>query len=83
MFKPVKLDGSRMGCRVEFRTPDNGLARTGLQEGDVIVEVEGKPMTIHLALALTDRLEQASLTGLDLTILRGGQAERISARIGR
>ncbi|MBI4617904.1 MAG: hypothetical protein HY720_30110, partial [Planctomycetes bacterium] len=45
VFKPMKLDGDRMGCRVEFRTPENGLSRTGLKEGDMIIEVEGKPMT--------------------------------------
>ncbi|GEM_PF-2653181 len=83
VFRPVKLDGSRTGCRVEFRTPDNGLARTGLKEGDVIVEVEGKPMSIQAALGLTHRLEEASLTGLELTILRDGQTQQVTARIGQ
>jgi len=83
VFRPIQLDGARTGCRVEFRTPDNGLARTGLKEGDVIVEVEGKPMSIQAALALTHRLEEASFTGLELTILRDGQAQQVTARIGQ
>lgn len=83
VFHLLKLGDSRTGCRVEFRTPDNGLARTGLKEGDVIVEVEGRPMSTQMALALSSRLDQASLTGLDLTILRNGQSQRVTARIGQ
>ncbi len=82
VFHLVTLDGSRTGCRVEFRDPENGLAKSGLKEGDVILEVAGQPMSTRVALGLVQRLEQASLTGLDLTISRDGKTEHVDARIG-
>ena len=79
----VPLEGSRTGCKVEFRTPENGLARTGLKEGDVILQVAGEEMSPRLALRLVQLLEEASLTGLDLAILRDGTTVHVSARIGQ
>lgn len=83
VFHLVTLDGSRTGCRVEFRTRENGLARSGVKEGDVILEVAGEAMSTRVALGLVQRLEQASLTGLDLTISRDGKIEHVDARIGQ
>lgn len=83
VFHIVSLEGARTGCRVEYRDPDNGLARSGVKGGDVILEVAGEPMTTRVAVGLVQRLEQASLTGLDLTVARDGRTEHVDARIGQ
>jgi regulator of sigma E protease len=57
-------------------SPDEPGARAGLKAGDVIVAVDGKPMTFHTDFRSV--IAKSADTPIRLTILRGGAVQTVS-----
>ena len=67
------------GVRISGITPGSLPARLGLRSGDLIVEVDGRPLTPDSALELASRLE--SLEQLSAQIRRGSEEFMLRADI--
>lgn len=56
--------------------PNSPAQQAGLQEGDEIIAINGEPV-FHTA-ALTRKIQEDPAAGMDLTILRDGNREKVS-----
>jgi putative serine protease PepD len=70
-----------VGARIEEVMPDTPAERSGLQEGDVITEVDGERVTDGIALIVAIRSHQPGDT-IDFTITRDGDEEVVSVTLG-
>jgi putative serine protease PepD len=80
-FLGVQLGESDDGAQVAAVTDGSPADRAGLQQGDVITEVEGEPATaddVRRAVA-----EREPGDELELTVRRDGETETITATLGK
>ena len=80
-FLGVQLAESDDGAQVAGVTDGSPADRAGLQQGDVITEVEGEPATaddVRRAVA-----EREPGDELELTVLRDGETETVTATLGK
>ena len=70
-----------VGARIEEVMPDTPAEQSGLQEGDIITEVNGERVTDGIALIVAIRSYQPGDT-IDFTITRDGEEEVISVTLG-
>jgi serine protease Do len=69
------------GALVGDVTPDSPASRAGVQKGDIILSVNGKPVNDSAQLRMNLSLMQPG-TQVNLTILRDGTQRQLSARLG-
>ena len=79
---PKSKDGQTYGVQLEFRQPDNLMARLGLQHGDVLLAVNGNPIRG------AEDLYKAYMTmrnadALELQVERGGQTLPVQYQLAR
>lgn len=79
---PKERDGQTYGVQLEFRQPDNLMARLGLQHGDVLLAVNGNPIKG------AEDLYKAYMTmrnadALEFQVERGGQVTPIQYQLAR
>ena len=80
-FLGVQLGESDDGAQVAAVTPGSPADRAGLQQGDVITEVEGEPANaddVRRAVA-----EREPGDELELTVVRDGETETVTATLGK
>ena len=80
-FLGVQLGESDDGAQVAAVTPGSPAHRAGLQQGDVITEVEGEPANaddVRRAVA-----EREPGDELELTVVRDGETETVTATLGK
>jgi putative serine protease PepD len=80
-FLGVQLGESDDGAQVAAVTPGSPADRAGLQQGDVITEVEGEQANaddVRRAVAERDPGDE-----LELTVVRDGETETITATLGK
>ena len=80
-FLGVQLGESDDGAQVADVTPGSPADRAGLQQGDVITEVEGEPANaddVRRAVA-----EREPGDELELTVVRDGETETVTATLGK
>lgn len=75
--------GEILGAEVNRVQPDSSAAAAGLKVGDVIVELDGR--TVEGATDLTTTLTQNYDPGdrVELTVIRGGERQRVSVALGQ
>ena len=79
---PKSKDGQTYGVQLEFRQPDNLMARLGLQHGDVLLAVNGNPIRG------AEDLYKAYMTmrnadALEFQVERGGQTLPVQYQLAR
>ncbi|MEA3004413.1 MAG: serine protease Do [Sphingomonadales bacterium] len=62
-------------------TPGGPAARAGIQQGDVVVEVNGKPVTPDQSLAYLVS-QQPVGSRIPITLVRGGQRQTVTVTVG-
>ena len=70
------------GAFVVEVVPDSGAAEAGLEQGDVIVAVDGEEITSNEQLGEVVRDHEAG-DSIEITILRDGEEQTVTAEIGR
>ncbi len=74
--------GSLEGARVGDVTPGSPAAKAGIQQGDILVALNGEPIADGRALRLrVAQLPPGSTVRLD--VIRGGQHREITAKLGK
>lgn len=68
---PRSVDGQASGYRIAGRGKSDALARAGLQDGDVLLAVEGSPLNAERLSELPELLAQSN--EVELRFERGGQ----------
>jgi serine protease Do len=76
LAESLDLD-TRKGALVAEVQPDSPAAKAGIQNGDVITSVNGRPVEDSHRLSLTVGAV-APGTGLDLEVIRGGSAKKVN-----
>ncbi len=81
LAKEFGLNDTNSGALVAEVTPGSPAARSDLKDGDVIVKIEGKPVTDsrHLKFAVA---EFAPGSKVNATILRDGKTKNIELKVG-
>ncbi|HEX6150619.1 S1C family serine protease [Nocardioides sp.] len=79
----VKTGGSGdgAGARIDSVMPDTPAAASGLEEGDVVTEVNGERVTDGISLIVAIRTYRPGET-IEFTVVRGGDEQVVSITLG-
>ena len=76
----VRKNGKIIGFKIKRITPDSIFDRLGLQKGDIIVSVNGHPMTTYKA-AFDLYRRVGKIKSLNITVLRNGTTKELEYEI--
>ena len=72
---------SRTGALISEVAPASPAEQAGLHRGDIVVELNGKPLRDQRELKLNVS-KMAPKTGINLTILRDGKQQQVAVTLG-